>query len=149
MLDKRENGIQSLLDIVYRHLDGFAAVTTSGDGPRHYICPLPSCDAFIYGSLLISLQTQKLWPRKTAKDIHLSFMEHASVMEGLSERSYPDVTELSLPSKKVNGHAFCKYRLKIDSQLIEAEEAIDLVDPVLDCHKRHMADRRKMQDVAS
>jgi len=101
----------------------------------------------MYSSLLVRLQTKKLWPRKHAKDIHLSFTELTSVIKGLNVGSHPDVPLAS--TNVIYRHSLCKNKLELDKEIERVEKAICVIDPVLDCHKRHMANRRKMQGLLS
>lgn len=76
----REEAIKNLLEVPYGRLDQYES-TTAG------ICYQPenreACDAAIYGSIARGLQKADLWPRKQARDVHISVEQLAAKVKNI------------------------------------------------------------------
>jgi hypothetical protein len=94
------------------------------------------CDAIVYGSLLISLQSISLWPQKKPEEIHMSVNQlvlKLRSVETIKMPVYPKYGSYDAPPD----HGKCSlgdYKGKIDTVVAR------IGSPVLDSHLKHMAD---------
>jgi hypothetical protein len=94
------------------------------------------CDAIVYGSLLISLQSISLWPQKKPEEIHMSVNQLVLKLRSVKTIKLPVYAEYRLYDAPPD-HGECSlvdYKWKIDTVVARIES------PVLDSHLKHMAD---------
>lgn len=122
--------IQSLLDLPYTYIERF-------DNGVSTVCKLKaeSCDAIIYGSLLLQLGRVGLWPKKEAEDYTSSLNSLAELIKGLTPASLP-----AIPGAHGEDHSACKAPSFKDDVL---KVMSSIPDPTLDCHRTHMEERSK------
>jgi hypothetical protein len=120
----REETIKNLLDLPYGILDQYES-TIAG------ICcqraGREGCDAAVYGSIARGLQKAGLWPRKRAKDIHMSAKELAAKVGDIQIYYYAN--------SHYENHYGCgapNFRQQITNILSAVPS------PALELHRQHM-----------
>lgn len=131
ILAARERMLERLLALPYAWIDDFE--TINDDHHQNWpLCGLPACSAMVYGSLLLRLQVAQLWPRRKASEIYWSVATVAADIKGLALSVHIDMNEMK--------HDTCGERVKFADQVEEILKNVE--DPVLDCHRLHMAGGR-------
>lgn len=133
----RLEGIRRLLEILYVIVDSFARLGTS---PSHVFCPLPSCDAMLYGSLLAKLQSKSLWPRKSPKEILISVSQLSASIADITLDTHPNIESKS--TGQVIEHASCQDKMAFKSKVSVLMKNIS-PSPILHSHNRHMEGQAK------
>jgi hypothetical protein len=88
------------------------------------------CDAIVYVSLLISLQSISSWPRKNPEEIHMNVNQLVLKLQSVKTIKMP-VAAKYRPYDKPPNHGKCSlvdYREKIDTVVTR------IPSPVLDSH---------------
>lgn len=82
----RQTFIENLLAVPYARVNKYMDSAANGGA----VCGQRSkdCDAIKYGSLLMSLQSHHLWPRKTPKDVTMSISSLISELKSIQTLTY-------------------------------------------------------------
>ncbi|KUJ06361.1 uncharacterized protein LY89DRAFT_410850 [Mollisia scopiformis] len=130
ILQARTKTIQALLDLPYTYIERFKNGTST-------VCKLKSesCDAIMYGSLLLQLGRIGLWPKKEAKDYTSSLLTLERCIRNLAPTSLPVI-----PGADGENHSDCKATCFRHY----ANEIMNRpADPKLECQRKHMQKRSK------
>ena len=127
----RADTVENILQIVYDEVEKYENL----DKVDTILCKSGrmSCDAMVYGSLLIGLQQKYLWPEVKASELALSINEIAGMIRELKIHIHPQTGGKSGPT-----HFNCS-----TFRGCPALEKVlkDMPSPVLECHTIHMRNR--------
>ncbi|KAE8447176.1 hypothetical protein EG329_011007 [Mollisiaceae sp. DMI_Dod_QoI] len=133
ILRTRTATIERLLAIPYSYIERF-------NNGQSTVCTIKSksCDAILYGSLLLQLGQLSLWPKKNAEDIKSRVDSLAKNIRNLV------ITSLqTIPGAQGEDHSGCmapSFKVEVDKIMTS------IPSPVLEYHRSHIEKRNKSTD---